>query len=396
MSVLFWAECLGLALSLAITANTLNNLRAFRRLADFASWPPRDLPSVSVLVPARNEERSIGACLESLVRQRYPVLEVLVLDDGSDDRTAAIARAVMGECDSARVIAGLPLPDGWYGKAFACAQLAEAARGDILIFTDADTLHARAMIRAVVNAIAEGADVVTAFPEQAASGLAERLATAFMLFTVWAFLPVGRVWSDPSPWFVAANGQLLAFTRAAYERVGGHAAVRRSVLDDVDLARRAKRAGLRVRLADGVGTVRTRMYRGAGEVWRGFSKNALALCGGHPAGAAACAILLISLYVAPPVVLAAGAIGGESGWTWRYLPGLLLLAMCVQAGIVAKRTRAPLWQILLHPLGVLFFVVILANSIRWRLRGRQEWKGRSYPAGGRGRGTLTDRPPPAR
>jgi chlorobactene glucosyltransferase len=340
------------------------------------------LPFVSILIPARNEERSIGPCLDSLIRQVYPSFEVLVLDDGSDDRTAEIARGFCARSDRVTLMSGEPLPNGWYGKAFACDQLGGRARGDILIFTDADTVHAPAMIRAVIGALAAGADVVTAFPEQVMRSIGERLAVSFMLFTVWAFLPVGRVWSDPSPRFVAANGQFLAFTRAAYARVGGHAAVRRSVLDDVDLARRAKHMGLRVRLTDGVSTVRTRMYRGFAAVWRGFSKNALALTGGSIVGAALCAVTLASLYVMPPVILITGVIGGRDGWTWRYLPALLVVLMCVQAGIATKRARGPRWQVALHPFGVLLFLVILANSVRWRVRGYREWKGRSYLADG--------------
>lgn len=397
MNVLFWVEFVSLGFGLAVTANTINNLRVVVRLSDHANSSPEGLPFVSVLVPARNEERSIGSCLESLALQSYPAFEVIVLDDSSDDCTAAIAREAIKRSSRLTLIAGQPLPDGWYGKAFACAQLAGAARGDLLIFTDADTRHEPTMIRSVVNTMADGADVVTAFPQQEAFGIAERLATFFMLFTVWSFLPAGRVRSDPSPRFVAANGQLLAFTRAAYLRVGGHSAVRRSVLDDVDLARSAKHAGLRVLLADGVGTVRTRMYRSAGEVWRGFSKNALALCGGHLAGAVACAILLMLLYVAPLAVLGGGVLSG-SGWTWRYLPALLLVLMCTQSAIVATRTRTPFWQVPLHPLGVIFFVVILANSIRWRLRGYAVWKGRSYPPSSRryGHGTPPSQPPQRR
>jgi chlorobactene glucosyltransferase len=385
MSILFWLECGGCVLGLAITANILTNLRAFHRLSDYASHPSNSVPFVSILIPARNEERSIGPCLDSLTGQAYPSFEVLVLDDGSDDRTADIVRGFCARSDRIRLITGEPLPDGWYGKAYACNQLGERARGDILIFTDADTVHAPTMIRAVMGAIATGADVVTAFPEQTTGSISERLAVSFMLFTVWAFLPVGRVWSDLSPRFAAANGQLLAFTRAAYARVGGHAAVRRSILDDVDLARRAKQLGLRVRLTDGVGTVRTRMYRGFAEVWRGFSKNALALTGGSIVGAALCAVVLALLYILPPVILLVGVIGDRAGWTWRYLPILLILLMCVQAGIATKRARGPLWQIALHPFGVLLFLIILANSVRWRVRGYQEWKGRSYPSDGSAR-----------
>jgi chlorobactene glucosyltransferase len=389
VSALFWIECACCGIGLAITANTLNNRRAFRRLTDYASGSIVDAPFVSVLIPARNEERSIAACLDSLIAQEYPAYEVLILDDGSDDRTADIVHTLCLRSDRIRLIPGASLPEGWYGKAYACDQLGKQARGDTLIFTDADTVHAPVMIRSVVGAIAAGADVVTAFPEQETGSISERLAVSFMLFTVWAFLPVGRVWSDPSPRFVAANGQLLAFTRAAYMRAGGHAAVRRSVLDDVDLARRAKRCGLRVYLTDGVGAVRTRMYRGLAEVWCGFSKNALALTGGSIIGAALCAAVLALLYVMPFVILLTGVIGQRDGWTWRLLPASLILLMCVQVGIAAKRTRGSLWQVAFHPFSVLFFLIILANSVRWRVRGYRVWKGRSYPVGGPARDTPT-------
>ena len=313
MSAFLWAECVCCALALAITANTVNNLRLFHRLSAYRCEPSPRAPFVSVLIPARNEERSIGICFDSLVPQNYDAYEIVVLDDNSDDRTAEIVEGYCLRSARVRFIAGGALPEGWYGKAYACEQLAGEAHGNILVFTDADTIHAPEMIRAVAGAVAAGADVVTAFPEQAMGSISERLAVSFMLFTVWAFLPVGRVWSDPSPRFAAANGQLLAFTRAAYARVGGHAAVRRSVLDDVSLARRAKQLGLRVRLTDGVGVVRTRMYQGLGEVWRGFSKNALALTGGSIIGAVFCAVVLALLYLAPPAVLVLGVFGVGAG-----------------------------------------------------------------------------------
>lgn len=378
MIALFWLEVVCCLVALIVTANTVGNLRAFRRLSDFGCGGAAT-PFVSVLVPARNEERSIGACLDSLVGQEYGAYEIIVLDDGSEDRTAAIARSFAARFGTVRVETGQALPPGWFGKAFACEQLASLARGDLLIFTDADTTHAPTMIRSVVGAVAAGADVVTAFPEQEIGGWREALVVPFVFFTIWALLPVGRVWSDPSPRVVAANGQLLAFTRAAYARVGGHRAVRRSVLDDMALARRAKTLGLRVRLADGVGTVRTRMYRTAAEVWRGFSKNAYALAGASPGVAAGFAILVTLLYLLPAIVFVGGFVVGEGGWTWRILPLFLIALMTVQNVVVARRMRRPPWQPVVHPLAVACFLVILANSARWHARGATVWKGRVYP-----------------
>lgn len=381
MTALYWFEVICCAFAVVVTGNTISNLSAFRRLADFAC-EGTPTPFVSVLVPARNEEQSIGRCLDSLARQAYLDYEVIVLDDGSDDRTGAIARALAERCGRVRVETGRPLPPGWFGKAFACDQLATLARGDVLIFTDADTTHAPTMIRSVVGAVASGADLVTAFPEQEIGGWSEALVVPLMLFTVWALLPVRRVWADPSPRVVAANGQLLAFTRSAYARVGGHRAVRASVLDDMDLARRAKRLGLRIRLADGVGTVRTRMYRGAPEVWRGFSKNAYALVGASPGIALASAAAMTMLYLLPPIILIIGVAVRGGLWTWRVLPAILVALMFVQNAIIAQRTRQPFWQSVLHPLSVLCFLIILANSARWHACGATLWKGRVYSTHG--------------
>ena len=378
MIVLFWVEVVSCIAALIVTGNTISNLYAFRQLTDFASLGTKT-PFVSVLVPARNEERSIGACLESLVRQRYDNFEIIVLDDGSTDRTAEITCSFIGRCQSVRIETGRTLPPGWFGKAFACDQLAALAGGDLLIFTDADTVHAPTMIRSVVGAVTAGADVVTAFPEQEIGSWSEALVVPFIFFTIWAMLPVGRVWSDPSPRVVAANGQLLAFTRAAYTLVGGHRAVRLSVLDDMELARRAKHAGLRLRLADGVGTMRTRMYRSASEVWQGFSKNAYALTGASPGIAFCFATLLTLLYMLPSVVLVLSLVVGHDGWTWRILPVILVLLMIVQNGVVARRMRRPFWQPVVHPLCVFCFLIILANSVRWHARGATMWKDRVYP-----------------
>lgn len=266
-------EGISLAVSALVTLNMLGNLRTYRRLGEYTAMARADAgPFVSVLVPARDEAANIAACLRSLLAQGYPAFEVLVMDDGSTDETAAIVRALAAGEDRLTLLTGQPLPPGWAGKGFACHQLAGAARGDILLFTDADTRHAPHMICAVAGAVAGGADVVTTFPEQEIGGWAEALAVPMMLFTVWAFLPVGRVWSDPSPRFTAANGQLLAFTRAAYMTVGGHAAVRDSILEDMGLAQRAKRLGLKLRLADGTGTTRTRMYRSPARSGAGFPR----------------------------------------------------------------------------------------------------------------------------
>jgi len=368
-----------LFLSALATVNMLGNLRAFHRLNEYAVVPLTEpAPFVSVLVPARDEAENIAACVHSLLAQNYPHFGVIVLDDGSTDDTAMIVQSLMVDDKRLTLLTGDALPVGWKGKCFACHQLAVVARGDILLFTDADTRHAPHMIRSVAGGVAAGADVVTAFPEQETGGLAEAIVVPLILFIVWAFLPIRRVWHDPRPDFVAANGQLLAFTRAAYEKIGGHAAVRDSVLEDMELGLRAKRIGLHLRLADGTGTTRTRMYRSAGEVWRGFSKNAFALLHESVPLAVAFTTLLVILYALPPTVLVVGLLAGNAGWAWRWLPLALIALMLIQRVVFGWRARVPLWHAILHPLSVLAFALILGNSVRWQRRGYGVWKGRVY------------------
>ena len=384
--VLVAFEMGALLMSVMATVNMLGNLRAFHRLGAYAIVPLTEpAPFVSVLVPARDEATNIAACVRSLLAQDYRHFEVIVLDDGSTDDTAAIVYSLMAD-NRLTLLTGDALPAGWKGKCFACHQLSVAARGSILLFTDADTRHAPQMIRSVVGGVAAGADVVTTFPEQEVDSLTEALVVPLMLFIIWAFLPVGRVWSDPRPDFVAANGQLLAFARAAYDAIGGHAAVRDSVLEDQELGLRAKRMGLRLRLADGTGTTRTRMYRSAGEVWRGFSKNAFTLLHESVPLAVGFTAMLVALYVVPLVMLVAGALTGSDDWAWRWLPLALVALMLVQRGIVSRRARLPVWHAALHPFSVLAFALILGNSVRWQRRGYGVWKGRVY--------ATTPAPPP--
>lgn len=359
-----------------VTANTLDNVRGFRRLASFAA--PVAAPFVSVLVPARDEAANIAACVRSLATQHYDgQYEIIVLDDESSDDTAAIVRELVREYPHASLVVGHGPPPGWTGKVAACHALSERARSDILLFTDADTVHAPTMLAHVAGAFAAGAAVVTALPQQEIGGWSEALAVPTMLATLWVFLPIRFVGDARFPQ-ASACGQLLAFTRDAYATVGGHAAVHDSVLEDMQLARRAKECGLRLCLTDGVGIVRTRMYRDTRAVWRGFAKNTYLALGASPVAAASFALLLSLMYLLPVVTLVAGGAMGRGGWAWRGLPLLLLGAMLVQGAVVAVRARLAWWQVPLQPARVLFFLLVLANAMRWHRRGFGEWKGRRY------------------
>jgi glycosyltransferase involved in cell wall biosynthesis len=224
---------------------------------------------VSVIVPARNEELSLGACLRSLVAQAGVACEIIVVDDGSTDSTRAIATSFPG----VRVLAARPGPPEWSGKANACQSGADAARGDWLLFTDADTVHRPgSLARALEEARQHGAALLSYSPGQDVHGFLQRALMPLIFAELACTYRPAQV-NDPASPAAAANGQYLLIARPGYDRVGGHAAVARDLLEDVALARAVKRAGQRLFFRYGADIVRTRMYRSYSQMREGWSKN---------------------------------------------------------------------------------------------------------------------------
>lgn len=349
--------------------------------------PPSDrisAPLVSVIVPARNEASNIEACLRSLTASRYPSFEVIVVDDGSEDRTAEIARSVdPGNATRVEVVAGAPLPEGWLGKPFACWQGYARAQGDLLLFTDADTRHgARLLDRAVCGREEEGADLLTVVGRQLMESFWERLVQPQIFLVMLLRFPRFERTARSGRWREAiANGQFLLFGRDAYESIGGHRAVRDEVAEDLALAQRVKRAGLRLRIRGAEDDLATRMYRSLGQIVEGWSKNLLA--GGlqslpawmRPLAPPLSLAVGVGLWLLPPLALA-GSLSGVGGG------GLLVWSASVCAvsaalwAVFARQVGAPPGYGLLYPLGALVGVYIFARS--WRGGRRVAWKGRRY------------------
>jgi glycosyltransferase involved in cell wall biosynthesis len=245
-----------------------------------------DAPEVSVIVPARNEEACLARCLESLVGQTGITFEIIVVNDGSTDRTREIADSFVVDPHlpqtgrygapgllSVKVLDTPELPPGWYGKSNACVTVARLARGTWLLFTDADTVHKPgSLARAVAEARAHGADLLSFSPEQEVHGIAER-AVMPVIFAELATTFKPKDVCDPASPVAAANGQYLLITREAYDAVGGHAAVAGYLLEDVALARLVKQSGRKLRFRFGGDVVRTRMYRSWTQMREGWTKN---------------------------------------------------------------------------------------------------------------------------
>jgi hypothetical protein len=373
---------LGIAIGCALCA--LMPALVFRRnLALYAPPPTGDasLPAVSVLIPARDEEGSIRGAVEAALASRGVEIEVIVLDDHSADRTAEIVREIAGRDPRVRLETAPPLPAGWNGKVHACAVLAGLARRPLLLFVDADVrLMPDGAARAAAFLAASGAALASGVPRQETVTFLERLLIPLIHFVLLGFLPMARMRRSLHPAYGVGCGQLFLARRRAYEKAGGHAAIHGSIHDGVDLPRAFRRAELATDLFDATDIASCRMYRNAGEVWRGLAKNATQGLAA-PGKIVPATILLLAGQAMPPVFLGL-ALAGLAPAAVLVPAGIGALAAWLPRLAAVRRFRQPLDGALLHPLAIVIFLVLQWTALAGKLLGRPVgWKGRLYGAG---------------
>jgi len=308
-------------LLIGILFNLLLNLRALRKAKADGELPEAP-PLISVLIPARNEEANIGTCLESLRRQDYPTFEILVLDDASTDGTADVVAAVAAEDQRVRLLRGQPLPSGWAGKPFACQQLANEAQGSWLLFTDADTVHAPAVLRQVLcAALGSGAALISGFPHQRTTSVWQKMAIPIMFyFIILCWMPLWWMQRSRRTLPSVTIGQFMFFSAQEYRSIGGHEAVKSRILEDVWLGREVARHHYRQLTLDLSPLVSCQMYREFGTMWDGINRwfyvaasapvsSALPMVGSWFAASAACLRLAGAGY-APGSYFVSGAVSG--------------------------------------------------------------------------------------
>ena len=358
------------------------------RLADnrpnLSDVPPLEGPPVSVVIPARNEASTIETVARSVLASSYPRLELIVVDDRSTDGTAAIVERLAAQDPRVRLVQGTPLPDGWYGKPWACAQGARAATHGLLLFTDADTRHEPELLGRAVGALAlERADLVTVSPRQRCVTFWERL----IMPQIWLLLGLRyhprRVNRARRERDVIANGQFILTTREAYEAVGTHAAVRREIAEDLALAQAYLERGRRLHFAFAERLMETRMYQGLPQLVEGWSKNVY--LGGRrsfprePVRRALVPLVLLAalgFWLVPPALLLARGAGLDIG----SLTGAALLATGLSVvfwSLISYGMKIPSLYALGYPLGTVMALYIVARST-WRGDRRVEWRGRVY------------------
>jgi hypothetical protein len=364
-----------LLLALLPAVLTLVNLRAFG-----PPPPPCGRPEVSVLVPARNEEAAVGRLCRDVLASTGVALELVILDDASDDGTARIVREIAAADPRVRLVAGQPLPAGWCGKQHACWQLARAARHDTWVFLDVDVAPTPdAIARGVAFLDASGAALGSGFPRQRTSCLLDWLLLPLIHFILLGFLPVARSRREGAPGMAAGCGQFFVTRRADYERAGGHAAIRASLHDGVKLPRTYRRAGLKTDIFDATTIASCRMYERNGDVWRGLAKNATEGIG-SPATILPFTILLAGGQVLPFVLLASGLAAGFAGWPrWAAVVALAAAACAwLPRFLAAARFRQSVSSAVAHPLGVAVFLAIQWTAlVRKGLGLKTAWRGRS-------------------
>lgn len=341
-------------------------------------------PSVSVLIPARNEEKSIGAAVKSVLASNDVELEIIVLDDQSEDKTAEIVQDLARIDPRVKLISADSLPQGWCGKQFACHTLAGHAKYPILTFLDADVrLSPDAMSRMVLFMQQSSAGLVSGFPCQETGSWLEKLIIPLINWLLVCYLPMSAMRANRDPRFGAGCGQWFMTSQEAYAKVGGHAAVKSSLHDGVTLPRAYRQAGIGTDICDATELARCRMYQNARGVWNGLAKNAGEGLGSWP-GIIVWSVLLLAGHLLPYAVLFVLPFAYEPDdlpLTVMVLSIAAVAASWLPRWLCSWRYRASWVGAFFHPVGVLGLVLIQWHSLFRRVVGKPVgWKGRSHPS----------------
>lgn len=342
-------------------------------------------PLVTVIIPARNESARIGACLEGLARQSYRSFEVIVVDDDSSDGTADVVRRFAARLPALTILSSKGLPHHWAGKCWACWQGANRARGDWLLFLDADVAPQPGLLAALVQRAAAGRDMITLVPLIHLTSFAERLVLPPFIGLISAIYPFDRV-NDPSSPLAFAIGQCIMVRRDVYAAVDGHRAVRGSVLEDMDLARLVKQSGYALQAAIAPDLLEVRMYNGWETLTEGLKKNAVAgyRSGGIRSGVMGMRLGLMAAM--PSIMLVTGQVlpligdnhAQEQALTLAGVVLLLISTLCWGAVVRYRFRISPLWGVLYGP-GTAVYFALAAQALRQIRSGKGvEWKGRVF------------------
>jgi chlorobactene glucosyltransferase len=356
----------------------------YRTLMHFPILPNQtgtgsNFPPVSIILPVRNQARTVSDCVRSLVGLEYPNKEIIVVDGGSTDGTRELVQKFAHEIT---LVDEEPLPVGWVGKNWACHLGYKRSRGELLLFTDGDSVHATDSLARSVNYLqAENADLVTLAPGTILRSFWERLLQP-PIFLLIMILVGGKLVNDDNRQNAIGNGQYMLFRREAYDKIGGHYAVRDKIIEDYSLGRLLKRAGMRLRFVTASDALGVRMYASLGEIWRGWRKNFYTVSEKHMLPRAVTRILLMFTFlVLPFAVLGYGILLAAATPLNAYLIAGLFMSGLLWLGIVMLDNSIGVSSLyaLMFPLAIIVYIFIgIDSTVRGSLGFGFSWKGRVY------------------
>lgn len=337
-------------------------------------------PLVSILVPARNEAENIKRCLISLSKQDYPNIEILVLDDNSNDGTSLVVEKFTEKDSRVKLITGKPLKSGWIGKSYACYQLSKYAKGKYFIFTDADTLHFKNSISSAISClISNNLGALSAIPKQIMVTFHERMVVTWVHFGILSLMPLFLVKKSKNPLFCTANGQFMLFRREVYEKIGGHKSIKTKILEDIHISKQVKRCGYNFMIFDGSKNIYCRMYRSFSKLIRGFSKFMFAAFDFNLFNIVAVILLISVLFLFPFILLPLGVFIFDWSGMIINLITIQIFIVLVMRIILAIRLKNRILDIFFHPLSMVYIILICINSVLQRKFGEGAcWKDRKY------------------
>lgn len=323
--------------------------------------------SISILIPARNEEANIKNCVNSVLNQSYKNFELFVLDDESNDNTYNIVKKISDKNEKVKLIKGKSLPENWIGKNWACHQLSEKASGDILLFIDADVeLKQNALYESLNLFESNNLNMLSCFPTQKIRTFGEWLIVPLMNFFLLNLLPLLKVFSSPNKSFVAANGQFLMFDKPSYKKISGHNSVKNKVVEDMELARLYKQNKLSVLTALGDKNIYCNMYNSFSESFNGFSKNFFPGFSTNFFIFVLFILFLVLIYIIPFFFL--------TNNLFYLLP--ITLIVLIRIFISLSSRQNVIYNILLHPFQIILMFLVGINSVWQNKITKPVWKGR--------------------
>jgi Glycosyltransferases, probably involved in cell wall biogenesis len=385
MFILYYQYFILFALTL-ITINFIINNILFKNINNFKL--PREVlvspPLVSVLIPARNEESNIRRILNSMIKQDYPNLEILVLDDNSTDATVQIVEKIMEKDSRIRLIKGASLPAGWKGKCFACHQLSKIAKGSYFVFTDADTLHYPNSISGSLAALLKNnLDVTSIYPRQIAVTFSERMTVRFINLAILSFMPLILVKHTKGPFFSTAIGQFLLFKREAYEKTGGFESVKDEILEDINISKQVKRCGLKIMVYDGSDSIFCRMFTNLADVVKGFTRFIYAAFDCNFLMEFIAVFFISLMFMVPFILLPLGIFIFDWPAKTISLNIIQIFLIFTIKFILAIRFKERILDVFFTPISVAYIVLAAINSyLQSRFGKGVNWKDRVYNAHG--------------